>query len=937
MTRKPKKLTNEAVLGAAGVGLIQLVVAKMGHNFYPYGQPEVGIDGAIELREPETNAMTGRLVFVQSKAHEGAFDDETDTGFTYTARQRDLDYWMDVSGPVLLVVSRPDTDEAYWVPVQEFFADPVRRESRVATFDKQVDGFTREASQALFDVFRRDEARRAERLQSLVYGPLTVLGLEDRLDAARQAQNRGDAAAAAAVWQELADAVGQRLDPPFVWPLLENTARALLASGDGQAASATYVRLAKERLDADDPAAHFDVQRAFFAAGGVADFELALLSARVAAPEQGVESLGPLRELRKQARNAEQRRAATSALVDALVLYGLWGEAVAATSGIALKRLYSPEKRGLLADRCDAAGELGEDTEEDWQRLLAAAEDAGPWHFGQALQRRGAFLARRGEVRAAEQAYRRAADLWARVPGADEQASEALMSMEVCGGMSGQLRSPLPFGTRAAMALARGVALVPAVRADRLALNGLALLADGQYPDALQNLTMALMVERRAGDLFGFRRMLVFLGRACEAVDEPFEAMRWWIRAGDERRAETTAKGLTFETIRPLLQLDAGRPWERSASFAALASIAKDLSADEVGEIAHATIEAAKPRPGVVAPQPSFQARKLLTAIAEHLPQSELAAAEAIFKEEVTIEGFSAGPAAIALAQLTQRGAIDALPFILRMVLAGRDMPISAAPFLKAASRRRQHTVAKAALAGNNVALGEAARADLPTVFPELVPLCRARVRAAVENERRDAEVEFIGMSFGDLGDLGRHCPGPTQRTLVDMLLDAVASHRYDSISKTSALITLATLAPGLAEMTTARRALAALLPLACGEPPGGRTGVQSDHPNLKRARNILNWGDGGTQLQVTALQTCGRLAARATPTSPELAALFDSVFFENVEELVRMALRELIGLPDLPVTFDIEPLARDPRPQVAAAALALSHQREHGTPGDYE
>jgi hypothetical protein len=82
------------------------------------------------------------------------------------------------------------------------------------------------------------------------YGPLKVLGVEDRLDAAQQAQTGGDSAAAAAIWQELADAVSQRLDPPFVWLLLENAAGALQASGQGPEARATYIRLARERLDA---------------------------------------------------------------------------------------------------------------------------------------------------------------------------------------------------------------------------------------------------------------------------------------------------------------------------------------------------------------------------------------------------------------------------------------------------------------------------------------------------------------------------------------------------------------------------------------------------------------------------------------------------------------------------------------------------------------
>ncbi len=44
----PKKLSDAAAFGQAGVGFIQTIVGLMEHQFAPYGQPEVGIDGAIE-------------------------------------------------------------------------------------------------------------------------------------------------------------------------------------------------------------------------------------------------------------------------------------------------------------------------------------------------------------------------------------------------------------------------------------------------------------------------------------------------------------------------------------------------------------------------------------------------------------------------------------------------------------------------------------------------------------------------------------------------------------------------------------------------------------------------------------------------------------------------------------------------------------------------
>ena len=86
----PKKLS-DAAARTGRRGFIQTIVGLMEHQFAAYGQPEVGIDGAIELRDPSTRAMTGRVVFVQSKAHRGGFDDETAAGFTFRVERRDLD------------------------------------------------------------------------------------------------------------------------------------------------------------------------------------------------------------------------------------------------------------------------------------------------------------------------------------------------------------------------------------------------------------------------------------------------------------------------------------------------------------------------------------------------------------------------------------------------------------------------------------------------------------------------------------------------------------------------------------------------------------------------------------------------------------------------------------------------------------------------------
>jgi hypothetical protein len=918
----PKKLSDSAAFAQAGVGFIQLVVGLMEHQFAQYGQPEVGIDGAIELRDPVTRAMTGRVVFVQSKAHRGPFDDETDARFSYRVERRDLDYWMAVSGPVVLVVSRPKQQEGYWIDVKESFRAPEDRERRVVIIDKLKCVFGAESSDDLFRVFRTHETRRAEAAQALVNGPLTALGLSASLADALAADDRRDFHRAEAAWAYLVAESEGRLPPQFVWPMLERQARALRETEDRTRAAAIYRRIARERVELDDPSAEFDLHREFWG-GGPPDFEFALLSVRAGASEQGRDSLDALRRLHTEARTARDRRDAAAALVDALVLYGHWADAIKVADTVALRRLDSPQKRTLLMDRCDAAGELGSETERDWARVLRSARQAGPWYLGQALQRRAAFDVRQGDLAPAQAAFREAANVWASVPGAEEQVAEAMASIEVARGLLGQREEVLPFGANAAGALARGEALVSAVRADRLMTTGLAYQADGRLPDALKHLMLGLMVERRAGDLFGLQRGLLFAGRVNAAVDEPVEALRWFVRAGLDDRAVSAARNTDFAGGHSVLRLAGGPGFERAASFAALAVWARDLSAREVSRIARVTVQAARPAPAFVFPQPSFHARKVLAAIADRLALRYVRSAARILRDEVQFRGFSEREAAVALVALTRRGAIDAMPFLCDVMLSGHDLSVTLSEYIRDGSPQLQRRVVDAALAGNVPALGEAARADLPTLYPGLSSLCDARVDAALEPPGTEPARE-IAVSFYELGELGRHCSVTRRRELARLLVAAVVERQYDGVSKTSALVALALLAPSL-EKAVAARALREVLPLALGARPEQARPYLQSHPNLKRARGVLNRSVPDERLQAAALQACTRLAMVASPQSRALARAIGRALEPSApEELVVIALNGAADLPHLRLPSDVlDRLLDDERDSVQRAAEA--------------
>jgi hypothetical protein len=279
---------------------------------------------------------------------------------------------------------------------------------------------------------------------------------------------------------------------------------------------------------------------------------------------------------------------------------------------------------------------------------------------------------------------------------------------------------------------------------------------------------------------------------------------------------------------------------------------------------------------------------------------------------------------------LTDRGLIDAVPFLCELMLTGRNLSVSVSAHIRDGSAELQRRVVDAALRGNAVALGEAARADLPDRYPELRGPCEERIDVALQRTVDHPERE-IAVSFFELGDLGRHCSPARRRALALLLVAVAVQHPYDGVSKTSALVALAVLAPAL-EKAAAAGGLRALLPLAAGDrAPRGRPYLQS-HRNLKRARGLLLRDVSDIRLRSAALQACGRLARRASPRSRALADVVDAVLATAAEEeLIVMALNELAGLPHLPVRADPLVLMNDERESVRQAAATARAARADG------
>jgi hypothetical protein len=147
-----KKISKSAMIGDQGVALIHRRASEMGFIWTAGSNLDAGIDGAIEIRDDVTGVVTNSIIQIQSKATEARWTAEADASFEYLCDERDLDYWMQGNAPVILVVSRPKKDEAYYVSVKDYFREPAVRASRRIRFDKQRDRFDVGARQALIDI-----------------------------------------------------------------------------------------------------------------------------------------------------------------------------------------------------------------------------------------------------------------------------------------------------------------------------------------------------------------------------------------------------------------------------------------------------------------------------------------------------------------------------------------------------------------------------------------------------------------------------------------------------------------------------------------------------------------------------------------------------------------------------------------------------------------
>ncbi len=136
----PKQITDKQILGERGVNLIQGLVLEMGFTWHPLNQPvEAGIDGWIELRNTTTGEVANSWIAVQSKAVTDLSESETHVKFS--PKQKDVEYWLQGTQPVLVILSQPSQNKAWWISAKQYYKGKNIAKDRVIAFDKDSNQF----------------------------------------------------------------------------------------------------------------------------------------------------------------------------------------------------------------------------------------------------------------------------------------------------------------------------------------------------------------------------------------------------------------------------------------------------------------------------------------------------------------------------------------------------------------------------------------------------------------------------------------------------------------------------------------------------------------------------------------------------------------------------------------------------------------------------
>lgn len=100
-----------------GVALVQGVVHEAEWIFREHKEVDHGVDAHIESIVDDK--VTGRMIALQIKTGSSWFEEVDDEGYVYRGVKRHLEYWLEHSLPVVLLLVNLESSKVYWTHITE--------------------------------------------------------------------------------------------------------------------------------------------------------------------------------------------------------------------------------------------------------------------------------------------------------------------------------------------------------------------------------------------------------------------------------------------------------------------------------------------------------------------------------------------------------------------------------------------------------------------------------------------------------------------------------------------------------------------------------------------------------------------------------------------------------------------------------------------------
>ncbi len=95
-----------------GLGITKTAFSRLGYVFREQETVDCGVDAQIEL--VENKKASSKLINIQLKSGFSWFSEEADNSFVFRTNESHIDYWLENSLPVLIVLCNIDTENCFW-------------------------------------------------------------------------------------------------------------------------------------------------------------------------------------------------------------------------------------------------------------------------------------------------------------------------------------------------------------------------------------------------------------------------------------------------------------------------------------------------------------------------------------------------------------------------------------------------------------------------------------------------------------------------------------------------------------------------------------------------------------------------------------------------------------------------------------------------------